>query len=148
MKILEWVLAVLLALVMLGAGANKLLSSEFRTDLADQINVPGWFLILVGLWELALVVDLVWPRFRILGGIGVVVTMIGAAISHVVAAAGGQADQVPSIVSNVVIGLVGLVVAWLAAGRPSSPGAMLARARTQAMGQLDAVTDATSDMVS
>ncbi|MEL7155700.1 MAG: DoxX family protein [Actinomycetota bacterium] len=142
MRIVEWVLAALVGLAMLGSALNKLFSSEFRGDLAEQINLPGWFLVLVALWELTLVLDLAWPRFRILGGLGVVLTMIGAAISHVLGDVEGPTARGQSITVNIVLGVLGLAVAWLAAGRPSGVGPLLARARDQARGQVDAVADA------
>lgn len=148
MKIVEWMLAVVLAFAMLGAGLNKLFSSEFRGDLAEQINLPGWMLVLIALWELNLVLDLLWPRFRVLGGIGVLATMIGAAISHLAGEAEGPTSRGQSIVTNLVLGLLGLVVAWLAAGRPNGVAPLISRARNQALGQVEAVAGGATDAVS
>ncbi|MEM8924885.1 MAG: DoxX family protein [Actinomycetota bacterium] len=142
MKIVEWVLAVLLALMMLGAGIGKLFVEDSRTELADQINVPGWFLLIVGVWEILLVILLLWPRFRIVGGLGVLLTMVVAAVLHIVALIGGGEDQVSALISNVVIGAGGAIVAWLAAGRPGGAAAVVQQGRRQALGQFDAVVDA------
>lgn len=131
MKILEWVLAVLLALVLLWASLLRVFSSDFRSDMADSLSVPGWFLILVSILELGLVVALVLPRFRILGGLGSFVTMVGAAIFNAFGEKVGDVDPAAGLPSTIVLALIGLVVAWLAAGRPGSVSTLFSSARQQ-----------------
>jgi len=148
MKILEWILAVGLALVMALAALNKILSSEFRDTLSDSINLPGWFLILVGLLELSLAVDLLLPRFRILGGLGVAVVMVGAVVFNLFGETVDDNNPRLVIPLNIVLALVGLAAAWLAADRTRSLGTLLSRARSQAMGQVGAAAEAAGDIVS
>jgi uncharacterized membrane protein YphA (DoxX/SURF4 family) len=147
MKILEWVLAIFLGLVMLGAGVSRIISSETRSDLSDSIGVPGWFLILVSLLEILLAIDLFWPRFRILGGIGSAVVMVGALIFNLFGEEVGSANPQAGIPANIVLAIVGLAVAWLAAGRPSSIGELIDTARQQAMGQVAAVAETAADVI-
>lgn len=139
MKKLEWVLAGVLAVVMFASALNKTFSEESRGTLSDQLNVPGWFLILVSLFEIVLVVALVLPRFRVLGGVGVAVTMVGAAVISVF----GETvdDQNPKLVIplHIVLASLGLFTAWLAAGRPADVGTLISEARRQTLGQLEKV---------
>ncbi len=54
MKKLEWVLAVALGLLLFVSAIGRIFSSEIRGDMADTLNVPGWFLVLAGLLEVLL----------------------------------------------------------------------------------------------
>ncbi|MGI9596890.1 MAG: DoxX family protein [Acidimicrobiales bacterium] len=148
MKILERILVVVLAIVFAAAAVNKIVSSESRDLLADQLGVPGWFLVAVGLAELLLVVDLILPRFRILGGIGVFVFMIGAAIFGGFGETVDDNDPQLAIPLNIVLALLGLTLAWLAAGRPRSLRALLAAAKSQALGQAALVGETAADVIS
>lgn len=147
MKILQWVLAVALAFVMAGAGLNKIFSSEFRDLLGDQINTPNWFLVLVGLFELLLAVDLLLPRFRILGGVGVAVTMVAAAVFNLFGDTVDGNNPRVAIPLNLVLAVLALVTAWLAAGRPRSVGTLLTTARQQLRGQAAAVAETATDAI-
>lgn len=147
MKIVEWVLAVILGLILFAAGASRIANSDIRADLSDQLNVPSWFLILVSLLEIALGIYLIWPRFRILGGIGATIVMIGAAIFNVFGDTVDDVNPRTAIPLNLVLAVVGLIVAWLAAGRPNSIGTLIETARRQAMGQVAAVAETAADIV-
>lgn len=146
MKKLEWVLAVVLGLVLLASALGRIFSSGARGDMADSLNVPGWFLVLVSLWEIALAVDLFLPRFRILGGVGAAVTMIGAGIFNLFGDTIDDVNPRQFIPVNVVLALVGFGVAWLAGGRPTSLGALVATAQKQLAGQSNEVSDTAADL--
>lgn len=141
MKIVEWVLAVVLAIIFALAAIVRLASSSQRAEQAEVLNVPGWFMILVSLLELGIAIDLLWPRFRILGGVGYFVTMIGAAIMNFFANTVNDVNPRTFIPVNIVLALLGLFVAWLAGGRPKSVGSLLTTAKNQAAGQIDAAAD-------
>ena len=140
MKKLEWVLAALLALVILLAAVGRIVSSQLRTDMSDSLSLPGWFLIVVSLIEIALAVDLLIPRFRILGGIGTGATMVGATIFNLLGEKAGDADPQQAVPLTVVLAIVGFAVAWLAAGQPKDIGSMITAARQQLKGQFGEVS--------
>lgn len=146
MKIFEWVLAVLLALIFALAAIARLVSSTQRAEQAEILNVPGWFMILVSGLELAIAADLLWPRFRILGGVGYFITMVGAAIMNFFATTVGDTNPRTFIPLNIVLALLGLLVAWLAGGRPKAIGSLVSTAKNQAMGQVDSVADTARDI--
>jgi len=146
MKILEWVLAVVLALIFVLAAIVRLASGTQRAEQAEILNVPGWFMVLVSVWELAIAADLLWPRFRILGGVGFFVTMAVAAVMNVFATTVGDTNPRTFIPVNIVLALLGLLVAWLAGGRPKSVGSLISTAKTQAVGQVESTSDIVSDL--
>ncbi len=117
-----------------------------RADQAEVLNVPSWFMVVVSILELAIAVDLLWPRFRILGGIGFFGTMIGAAVMNFFGTTIGDTNPRTFIPVNIVLALLGLVTAWLAGGRPKSIGSLIARAKSQAAGQVSGAVDAAADI--
>lgn len=136
MRILEWVLAGLLALVLLWAALLRVFDGDFRSDMADSLSVPGWFLILVSILEVGLVIALVLPRLRILGGLGSFVTMVGATIFNAFGEKVGDVDPAAGLPTTIVLALIGLVVAWLAAGRPNNVSNLVSSARQQVLNQV------------
>ena len=136
MKIVERVLPVVLAVIVVLAALNKIASSEFRGDLADSVNMPGWFLIVVGILELFLAMDLLLPRLRVLGGVGVFVVMVGAAIFNALGENVEGTNPPGAIAFVLVLAMAGLFTAWFAAGKPNQLGKLFAAARSQAVAQL------------
>ncbi len=117
---IERILPSLLAVVMLMSALNKIVSSEFRSTLSETIGVSGSFLIVVAVFEIVLAAMFMTPRLQLFAGLGLVWVMIGAAFYHWTGVeVDGQNPRAP-IPVNVVLGLLGLFVAWLAAGRPST----------------------------
>lgn len=147
MKVLEWVLAVLLAIALGGAALARLFSSTELDKQSDMLNIPGWFLVVVSIFELTLVLDLLMPRFRILGGVGAALTMAGAVLFNLLGDTVDGTDPRTAIPINVVLALIGLAVAWLAAGRPKQLTALLTTARQQMKGQFDSVAEAATDAI-
>lgn len=146
MKKLEWVLAVALGALLLVSALARIVSSDARGDMSDALNVPGWFLILVSLWEIVIAIDLFLPRFRILGGVGAAVTMIGAALFNLFGDTVNDTNPRQFIPVNIVLALAGLGVAWLAAGRPTSIGALVSAAKQQLRGQIGEVAETAADL--
>ena len=146
MKIVEWVLAVLLALVFLAVGVFRLINSSDRADQAELLNVPGWFLILVSLLEIALAIDLLIPRFRILGGVGIAIVMVGAVILNLFGTTVNDVNPRTFIPGNIVLVLLALLTAWLASGRVKSIGSLIETAKNQAMGQVGSAAETVTDL--
>ena len=145
MKKLEWVLAVIVGLVLLLSALGRIFSSDTRGEMADTLNVPGWFLILVSLLEISLAIDLFLPRFRILGGVGAGLTMVGAAIFNAFGETIDDVNPRQFIPVNLVIAVVAFWVAWNAGGRPTNLGALVTAARNQLKGQFDEVSEGAAD---
>jgi hypothetical protein len=137
MKNLELGLAGLLGLAILLAAVARIFSTELRTDMSDSLNLPGWFLIAVSVLEIVLAIDLFIPRFRILGGIGIGATMIGASIFNLLGEKAGNADPRQAVPLTLVLSIIGFSVAWLAAGRPRSVNSLIAITKHQVKGQFD-----------
>lgn len=136
MKKLELVLAVILGLALLLAAIGRLFSSQLRNDMSDSLGLPVWFLIVVSVVEIVIAIDLFLPRFRILGGVGAGLTMVGATVFNIFGEKAGDANPRQAIPMTIVLAIVGFVVAWMAAGRPSSPAGLIDKARAQLKGQV------------
>ena len=147
MKRLEVVLAFLLGLALLFAAVARFFSSQMRNEMADSLNVPVWFLLVVSVIEIVIAIDLFLPRFRILGGVGAGLTMIGATIFNIFGEKVGDADPQQGIPVTIILAIIGFLVAWLAAGKPSSIGSLIETAKWQLKGQFDDLSEATSDLV-
>ncbi|MEM9130856.1 MAG: MauE/DoxX family redox-associated membrane protein [Actinomycetota bacterium] len=146
MKVLEWVLAIVLGLLIGVSGVSRLVSSDLRDEMGDYLNLPGWFLVLVSFWEILIAIDLFLPRFRIVGGVGAAVTMVVAAVLNFFGETIDDYNPRTGIPWNVGLAVVGLIVAWLAAGRPGSAGGLIDAARRQLRGQRDEVAEAVADL--
>lgn len=146
MKKLEIALAVALALAIVAAALARIFSSKLRSEMADSLNVPAWFLIAVGIVEIVLAIDLLLPRFRILGGIGVGATMVGATIFNLLGEDVGDAKPGQAVPLTILLALAAFVTAWLAADRPRDFGSLIATARNQITGQLSKVADTAADL--
>lgn len=136
MKKLELVLAVLLGLVLLLAAVGRLFSSQLRNDMSDSLGLPVWFLIIVSVIEIVIAIDLFLPRFRILGGIGAGLTMLGATVFNIFGEKAGDANPQQAIPMTIILAILGFAVAWMAAGRPSNPAGLIDQAKAQLKGQV------------
>lgn len=140
MKKVEWGLAGVLAIIIAIAALARIFSDSLRSDMSDGLGVPGWFLILVSIFELAIVAALLTPRVRVVGGIALGGTMFVATVMNLLGEKAGDADPRQAVPITIILALAGLATAWLAAGRPNDPGSVL----RAAVDQLKALTGATS----
>lgn len=117
MNVVLWIVAILLAVMFLGAGAMKL--SQPKSKLAANPNMawtqdfsPG-VIKLIGALEVLAAIGLVLPAlldiapiFVPLAATGLVLLMIGAALTHV------RRKENQAVVINVVILVLAAFVAW------------------------------------
>jgi uncharacterized membrane protein YphA (DoxX/SURF4 family) len=90
-SIATWVVAVLLCLAFLGAGAAKLTGQPMMQQEFAVFGYPLWFMYLTGLIELVSAILVVIPRTSRLGAALLVCVMVGAIVSHL---AHGQAAMI------------------------------------------------------
>lgn len=102
---MKWViggLQILLSVAFLGAGLNKLMGGDPMASNFVVWGYPGWFLILIGVAQLAGALALIagfWrPILAVLGAAGLGAIMLGAIFTHFFRDPAGPAAAVPSIV--------------------------------------------------
>jgi uncharacterized membrane protein YphA (DoxX/SURF4 family) len=78
-----WVLAVLLALAMAGAGLAKLGGDAAMVEMFDDIGAGQWMRWMVGGLELAGAVGLLVPRLRAWAALGLVLLLAGATVTNI-----------------------------------------------------------------
>ncbi|HEX6292524.1 MAG TPA: DoxX family protein [Herpetosiphonaceae bacterium] len=79
-----YVVMALLALAFLGSGGTKLAGAEMNVTNFARWGYPLWFMYLTGLIEVVCAI-LLWPRqTRLIGALGLVATMVGAILTHLV----------------------------------------------------------------
>ena len=98
------VLSVLLSLVFLGAGGAKLAGLKQLADNFARWGYPGWFLYVTGVIEVACAIGLWVPRVRNLAALGMVATMLGAALTHLMH--GESSQSTPALVLAVLAGVL------------------------------------------
>jgi uncharacterized membrane protein YphA (DoxX/SURF4 family) len=86
-----WLLQILLALLFLAASAGKVMGNPQIAEMFKVWGYPGWFLLAIGILELAGAVGLLIPRTAGLAALALIGIMIGAAYTHL---ANGEALQV------------------------------------------------------
>jgi putative oxidoreductase len=91
-RITVTVLSVLLALMFLGAGIPKLLSTPDVVTGFAKYGYPSWFHLLIGATEVVAAVLLLVPRVAWLGASAVAVIMVGAAYTHAILGTGEGAS--------------------------------------------------------
>lgn len=116
MNVVLWVIAGLLALAFLAAGAMKLAQPKEKLAASGMEWVDGFApgaIKAIGALEVLAAVGLVLPPLvgvapvlAPLAALGLVAMMIGAAITH------ARRGETQMIVVNVVLGLLAAVVAW------------------------------------
>ena len=116
MNALLWTLQIVLAAIFAGAGAIKLIQS--RDQLAKTLGgwvyeFPAPLLKPLGLAELLGAIGLIVPPLvhiapilTPLAAIGLVLTMIGAVVTH------ARRGEFPNVAVNVVLAIMAAVVAW------------------------------------
>jgi len=80
--IVAWIIAVLLALAFLGAGAAKLTSQPMMVAQFALFGLPSWFLYVTGAIEFVSAILLLIPRTTVVGAGLITCVMIGALIAH------------------------------------------------------------------
>ncbi len=98
-----WVIAVLLCLAFLGAGAAKLTSQPMMQQEFAGFGYPLWFMFVTGLIEIAGAVLVVIPRTSRIGAGLLICVMVGAIFSHV---SHGQAAMIGAPVVLLVLAIV------------------------------------------
>lgn len=117
-RITAWGLSVFLALAFLASGVSTL-SGGMDAVLHGQLGVPLWALPVIGGIKIAAAIAMVIPASRFYGAAVLVATMLGAVMTHVVAA--DAAGSLPALVLGVMVG----IVAWIS--RPAWVRAILQR---------------------
>jgi putative oxidoreductase len=81
-RIVVTILSILLAIMFVGVGTQKLLGAQSFVDGFAQFGFPQWFRIVVGAVEVIGGVLLLIPRLSWLGASAIAVVMIGATYTH------------------------------------------------------------------
>ena len=89
---LRAMVALILGAVFLGTGISKLAGMPYVVQTFREWGYPPWFLVVIGLVEVAGGVLVLVPATRVLGATLIAVEMLGAIGTHVVA---GQWSMVP-----------------------------------------------------
>ncbi|MDT3776416.1 DoxX family protein [Nitrospira sp. MA-1] len=106
-RVMTIVLCVLLGIFFIAAGGAKLMGSESQVEHFAQWGYPIWFLYLTGVIEVGGGLCLFISKTQWYGMVGLSITMVGAALTHLKA---GEMGAVP--VPLVLLGLL-LLLAWM-----------------------------------
>jgi uncharacterized membrane protein YphA (DoxX/SURF4 family) len=115
MATLVWVLQILLAVVFVAAGLIKLIrpKADLRAQMGWVDDYPDNGVKAIGALEVLAAIGLILPAltgiatvFVPLAALGLVLLMIGAAITH------GRRKEYPFVAGNVVLLVLALIVAW------------------------------------
>ena len=110
--VIKIVLCVLLGIFFIAAGGAKLMGSQSQVEHFAQWGYPFWFLHLIGFIEVGAGLCLFIPRTQWYGIVVLSITMVGAALTHLMA---GETGAVP--VPIVLLGLL-LMLAWAIRNNP------------------------------
>jgi uncharacterized membrane protein YphA (DoxX/SURF4 family) len=102
------ILSALLGLAMAGSGIMKLMDAQAFLDAGPDLGVPVWLIPIIGIIELGGAIALQVPRTRFWAALTLGGTMLGAVITHLIAA------DVAGIVPAAILGLIAAAIAWLA----------------------------------
>lgn len=105
-KSMPTVLAALLAIPMVLAGAAKLAGTPELHQSFEMMGMPTWFGYFIGACELAGGIGLLIPRLSSLAAVALVPVMLGAAYFHIVYA-------VPSAVPAIAFMTLALIIAYI-----------------------------------
>jgi uncharacterized membrane protein YphA (DoxX/SURF4 family) len=108
-NVIAWVLQVLLGLVFILSGVNKLTNLSVSTTIFESMGLPSLLAYVVGGAELLGGVGLLIPRLARWAALGLLPIMVGAVFLHATAIPGGLANGIPAIVCLVLLG----VLVWL-----------------------------------
>jgi putative oxidoreductase len=103
LNIVLWILHILAASAFLLAGGLKLAGAEPMVAMFDKIGLGQWFRYLTGGLEVTGAILLLIPTTVALGGALLVVTMVGAIVTHLFILGG---SPVPAIVLFVMVATV------------------------------------------
>ena len=91
------ILKALLTLGFLGAGAAKLANAEQASAQAAELGLPGWFMLFIGVCEVAGAIGLWVPRCVIAAAVGLGIIMVGA-VGSLLRASHPVGELVPALV--------------------------------------------------
>jgi len=97
-------LSLLLAAMFLMAGGMKLMGAQMHVDNFARWGYPSWFLYVTGLVEIVAAALIAYRPTRFFGGAILEVTMVGAVVTHVIAA-----EMMMTVVPGVLLVLSGIV---------------------------------------
>ena len=103
LHIVLWILQILAAATFFLAGGSKLAGVAPMVEMFDKIGLGQWFRYLTGGLEVTGAILLLIPGTVVLGGALLVVTMVGAVVTHLFILGG---SPVPAIVLFVMVGTV------------------------------------------
>lgn len=101
-----WIATALLTVAFLLSGGTKLAGSQMHVDNFLRWGYPDWFRLVVGTIEVVSAVLLLLPRAAPYAAAALVVVMIGAVGTHIVA------DEMPMAVAPAVLGALAAYVGW------------------------------------
>jgi uncharacterized membrane protein YphA (DoxX/SURF4 family) len=90
-NVISWILQILLAIVFIKSGFDKLSNLSQTVGMFSGLGLPGWMAYLVGGGELLGGIGLLIPQTVRLAAIGLIVIMIGALVMHATKIPGGIA---------------------------------------------------------
>jgi putative oxidoreductase len=100
-----WVMQILLALAFLGAGFAKVSGQPMMVETFAKIGLGQWFRYFTGGIEIISAIFLLIPTLVPVGALLLVVTMVGAALAHLLVLGGAP---IPPIILLILSG----IVAW------------------------------------
>jgi putative oxidoreductase len=96
-RIALWVVTGLLAVSFLAAGGSKFANQTMVAGEFERYGYPGWFSLVVGTIEIVSALLLLVPRTAAIGAFALMVTMVGAAFTHL------RAGEYPQALAPVVL---------------------------------------------
>ena len=107
-NIIAWVFQVILGLLFIKGGFNKLNAPDKTTQMFGGMGLPGWFAAFIGGAELLGGIGLLIPRTVRLAALGLTTIMAGTIVMHATRIPGGIHGGIPAIMT-----LVDLIVVYL-----------------------------------
>jgi putative oxidoreductase len=90
-RVALWAVKLALAAMFLLAGGSKLLGVPAMVALFDAIGIGQWFRYVTGLIEVGSAIALLVPSVAVFGALALVVTMVGAIVTHLFIVGGSPA---------------------------------------------------------
>ena len=109
-RIAIWVLQALAAAAFIAAGGAKLASVPQMVDIFQHIGVGQWFRYVTGAIEVVAGIALLFRSAAVFGALALVVTMIGAVITHLFVIGGNPAPAF-------VLLTITAIIAWFRRGQ-------------------------------
>lgn len=105
-NIIAWILQVLLALVFIKSGFDKLNQGHETVNMFVGLGLPAWFAYFIGGAELLGGIGLLIPRTVRPAALGLILIMVGALAMHATKIPGGLANGTPAILMLVLLAVV------------------------------------------